>query len=153
MKIPLRLRERYGQLMPFTSIAIRASSHYRLRPLRLITLVDTGSPWTAVTPMGITMLNISTKTLSKADKYTRVRFADYTFNRLLINAAGISMIDENKKSVFFDMPSISVLDCTKKINPNKFKDTPAVLGCDFIDYHGLSLYFDPSKKIAYLEKQ
>jgi hypothetical protein len=67
--------------MPFTSIGIKAPPHYRIRPMMLFALIDTGSPWIAITPMGASLLNIPSKSLSLA-KYPQIVFAGYKFDRV-----------------------------------------------------------------------
>jgi hypothetical protein len=62
------------------------------------------------------------------------------------------MRKEGGSVVVFDTPSISILRPKKRIDPNKFKETPAVLGCDFLTQNGFSLYFDPGREIAFLER-
>lgn len=153
MRFSLKVRERYGQLAPFVSIALRAPAGYRLRPMRLSALLDTGSPWTAITPMGDIMLNIPSKALKQASEFPIVRFANYKFNRYLMENVSISLVNEKKKAISFSTPSVSVLKPTTKINPNEFKDVPAILGCDFLIHNKLTLHCNLNKGVAYLEEE
>lgn len=74
MKIPLKIRMRFGQPMAFAFIGIRAPK-YRIRPKPILTLVDTGSPWTAITPYDAMMLNLPLSALKAATDYPTIVFA------------------------------------------------------------------------------
>ncbi len=87
MKIPLNTRDRFGDLAPVTFIKLRAPRRFRLRPFRLETLLDTGSPWTVVTPAGYKLLNLNENQLSnleKPDEYPNVSIGGYRFYRRLM---------------------------------------------------------------------
>lgn len=148
MKIPLHLRRPFGELMPFVFITIGAP---RVRPLPIDALVDTGSPWIAITPKDILKLNISIKRLRKATEYVNVSLGGYKFWRYLLGAT-VRMADENGRIISIDLPSISVLWPTMKKPPEEIKHIPSVLGSDFLTIGRFCLHFDPSKQIAYLGK-
>lgn len=149
MKIPLTIRMRFGQPMPFVFIGIR-SRRYRIRPIPIWAMVDTGSPWTAITPYDAMMLNIPFSALEKAPKYPVCLFGGHKFWRLLLTDVDLRIRDEMRKMVPFDLPSVSVLNPTKKIPPDEFKGAPSVLGNDFLDTKGFCLHFNPSKREAFL---
>lgn len=149
MKIPLKIRMRFNQPMPFAFVGIRAP-RYRIRPMPLWTLVDTGSPWTAITPYDAMMSNVPIPALKRAIDYTELVFAGHKFWRLLLSDVSLRLRDETGKVAPFDLPSITILDPTRKISPEEFKGIPSVLGTDFIDTKKFCLHFNPSKGEAFL---
>jgi len=66
MKIPLRIRKQFDELMAFANATIRAP-HIR-RPVPIEFLVDTGSPWIAIAPRDVKKVNISISALKKPQK-------------------------------------------------------------------------------------
>lgn len=85
-------------------------------------------------------------------QYSVVRFAAHDFERRLIDNIKICMKDENGKIVTFDKPTTSLLVPKRQADPKEFKEVPIVIGCDFLRVNKFSLHFNPSKKIAFLEK-
>lgn len=150
MKVPLRVRRKFDEWMPFVSISLRAP---RVRPTPIEALVDTGSPWIALAPKDVRRLNISISRLRKATKYSRVTLAGYKFWRYLLTKVSAHMRTEKEGIISIDLPSISVLWPTKKKPPKGVKDIPSVLGSDFLTVGKFYLLFDPSRQIAFLERQ
>ncbi len=149
MKIPLNIRVRFDQRMPFAFIGLRSHS-YHIRPMPIWVLVDTGSPWTTITPHNAMKLNIPTSALKVDTKYSKIVFAGNKFWRLILPNVGLRIRDETGKTITFDLPSISVLKPTKKIPPEEFRGIPSVLGNDFLNIKGFYLHFNPSKEKAFL---
>jgi len=81
MKIPLRVRKRFGQPMPFVFIIVRAP---HVKPVPIDVLVDTGSPWMAIAPGDSQRLRIPVSSLEKAEEYLIVQLEGYKFRRLLL---------------------------------------------------------------------
>ena len=80
MKIPLRVRKRFGQFMPYGFISVRAR---RVRPIPIEVLVDTGSPWISITPKDVMILNISISALKRATDYPEIALGGFKFWRYL----------------------------------------------------------------------
>lgn len=148
MRIPLRVLRKFGQWMPFISITIRAP---RVLHIPVEALVDTGSPWIAITPKDILRLNISIKRLRKATEYVNVSLGGHKFWRYQLKAT-VALKDEEGKLINVNLP-ISVLWPTKKKWPDEIRDIPSVLGSDFLTIGRFYLHFDPSKQTAFLEKE
>ena len=127
MKIPLMIRTRFGQPMPFLFIGIRAPK-YRVRPMPICVLVDTGSPWAAITPYDAMILNIPSSALKGATEFPIAVLAGYKFRRLLLENVALRARDETGEVTTFDLPSITILDPTKKIPPEEFRQIPSVFG-------------------------
>ena len=152
MKIPLSIRMRYDQPQPFAFICLR-SHKYRIRPMPIWVLVDTGSPWASITPDDAMKLNIPIFALKVDTKYPSIIFAGDKFRRLILPDVSLMIRDETEKTITFNLPSVSVLSPTKKIPPEKFRGIPSVLGTDFINTEGFCLHFNPSKKEAFLSSE
>ena len=115
MKFPIRVVDRFGQWMPFMVFTIKAN---RVRPMPIEALIDTGSPWLAITPKDSLRLNISIKHLEKAHKYPIITLAGFKFHRYTLNKANVCLKDTNGKLFDYNFP-ISVLWPTKKKWPKK----------------------------------
>lgn len=149
MKIPLRVRKRFGQPMPFVFIIVRAP---HVKPVPIDVLVDTGSPWMAIAPGDSQRLRIPVSSLEKAEEYQIVQLAGYKFRRLLLKRATIHLRGEQGKLVKVDMQSVTVLQPVGK--PSSYiKQIPSVLGSDFLVAGRFALHFDPANRTAYLNKQ
>jgi hypothetical protein len=149
MKIPLRIRKQFDELMAFANATIR-DPHIR-RPVPIEFLVDTGSPWIAVAPRDVKKVNISIPTLKKPQKFVTILFAGSKFWRYSLENASVYVLDETGNMVKVDLPTVSVLWPTKG-KPEEFDSIPSVLGCDFIALGEFQLHFNPSEMIAFLEK-
>ena len=147
MKIPLLIRDRFGWPATYASVSVIKQ---RLRPSKLLTLVDSGSPWTVLTPSGTKLLKVPVKSLNLAAKHPRISFAGYSFKRLVLKNVNIYIMDENKKPKCFKMSEISVLEPAKKVDLSRFPEQ-MLIGCDFLYKHKLSLFFNPEKSIGYFE--
>ena len=134
--------------MPFIVFTIKAS---RVRPIPVEALVDTGSPWIAITPKDSLRLNILIKHLQKATEWPIITLASHKFHRYLLNKASVRLKDEKGKIFDYKLP-ISVLWPTKKKWPEQIKDIPSIIGSDFFTFGKLHLYYDPCNQTAYLEK-
>ena len=135
--------------MAFAFISIRTPK-YHIRPMPIWTLIDTGSPWTSITPYDAMMLKIPLSVLKPNRKYPYVLFASHKFERLSLTHITLRLKNDAGEIVSFDLPSISVLKPTKKISLDVFKGIPSVLGIDFININKFQLYFDPSQEESYL---
>jgi len=147
MKIPLRLRSPFGQLMPFAFVTIRAP---RVRPIPIDVLVDTGSPWIAITPKDILRLHIPIKHLKKATKHATVSLGGFKFWRYEVGGT-VYVKDEEGKAIGVKLP-ISVLSPTAKKWPEQIKHIWSILGNNYLTVGKFHLHFSPSEQIAYLEK-
>jgi len=114
-------------------------------------LIDTGSPWLALSPKDSKLLNIPIKNLRTARQFTNISFAGHKFRRLITKEVELHVLDEKNKVVNLKMPSVSVLKPTKK--KDEIDIIPSVIGMDFLTSNNLSLYYSPKKKEAYLIKE
>ena len=148
MRIPLRVRVKFGQPIPFVFAILRAP---HLRPIPINFLVDTGSPWVAIAPADSRRLGISLSRLRRASEHLRVRFAGYVFQRLLLENVTLYLRDEDGAPVRVPMSPVTVLKPLGK--PTSYVESlPSVLGSDFMVAGGFALYFNPANRTAYLER-
>jgi hypothetical protein len=147
MKIPLVIRDRFHFPAPYALIAIRGV------PLGFRALVDTGSPWTVITPMGSAMLKTRGEYSPKriARDIPDVTFAGHKFKRYETNLE-ICIKDAQGKIFTFKKPNPAFLKPKGKVDHKEFKEVPIIIGCDFLEANGLTLQFNPVKKIAYLKR-
>lgn len=132
--------------MPFAFITIRA---VHVRPIPIDALVDTGSPWIAITPKDVLRLNISIKHLKKAPEHAVVSLGGYKFWRYQLGGT-VCIRDEKGKAMGVNLP-ISILWPTLKKWPEAIRHIWSLLGSDFLRIGGFHLHFNPSKEIAFLE--
>jgi len=77
MKIPVKIRDRFGQPAPFLLIRIKSKHHLRVKPISF--LVDTGSPWTVISPYDALQLKVPIGSLSPPKHYATILFAGHSF--------------------------------------------------------------------------
>ena len=156
MRIPLNIRDRFGDFAPVTYVKLKAPDRFRLRPFRLETLVDTGSPWTVVTPSGSELLNINENQLSgleKPDDYPNVYLGGSKFYRRIMRDVTLYFRSDDEKIKQFELDEINILEPTKEIEEEMLQlDFHMIIGVDFLKKFNLAFYFDPSKDEAYIKK-
>jgi len=143
MRIPLNI-EKTGFV---TTIGTIRSE--RLRIFKSIKFIlDTGSPKSFLSELDAHLLNIPFAKLN----FTESALLGGTKIALALIDVSISFLDEKNN--------------VKKYNPKNFyvakgmwtkhgivSATPSILGSDFLKETEMALYFNPSKSIAYLEKE
>lgn len=156
MKIPLNIRDRFGGFAPVTYIKIKAPRRFRLRPFRIETLLDTGSPWTVLTPSGSKLLNLNEHQLSnldKPDEYPNVLLGGNKFYRRLMKDVTLYFRDIHGKPINFDLDEINILEPMTEIEEEMLQlDFHIIIGVDFLKEFNLGFYFNPSNEEAYMEK-
>jgi len=118
----------------------------------ILFLIDTGSPWTVISPYDALQLNIPTRVLTPAEDYATILLAGNSFMRLLLDNVGLRVKNEKGKVSQFNLSSIGILYPPKKASSKQFKGISSILGTDFLNSKKLGLYFNPSKNEAYLSK-
>lgn len=122
-------------------------------PLGFRALVDTGSPWTVITPMGAEMLKMRVR--FKLDKIPQdtpdVTFAGGTFRRYETNFE-VCIKDTKKKIINFKKPNPTTLKAKGRFDYKEFKHIPIIIGCDFLEANGLILQFNPANNTAFLRR-
>jgi predicted aspartyl protease len=121
------------------------------RPVLIKFLVDTGSPWMAISPQDAIKMNIPVSRLPKAAKYKVIIFANNKFERRLLSNVDLYLKNEKGETIKINSKSTSVLNSTKILSEED-KHIPSVLGCDFLTINKFRLVFNPSNKEGFFEK-
>ncbi len=147
MKFPIIVRKRLGELMPIITVGILGC------PLRLTALIDTGSPYTVITPSGRAMLKIRNPPKRQPKDYYKIKLGGHNFKRYLMDNLSICLKSEDKKIAVFDMPDVGLLIPYAKVKikeiNQEFGNTHMIIGCDFLKTFNLSFYFHPSSETGY----
>lgn len=116
-------------------------------------LIDTGSPFTVLSTVDAIKFRLPIKS-KKMQKGFGVSLAGFRFFKYNLGKASFTFKTANEDSICFEVQNLGVLVPTK-INKKVLKDVepiPSIVGNDFLEDHNLALFFNPSKKITYLEQ-
>jgi hypothetical protein len=146
VRIPCHVRKfvsgRYFCFVPFT---IRFSHSFGF----VEALVDTGSPFTVLSPIDALKLKLPIKTMRKGSP---VALAGYRFLCHHLEKSHLNFKMENGQYFSVEM-SMGVLIPTKmdKKTLQNVQHIPSIIGNDFLEDQKFTLTFNPSTKLAYLE--
>ena len=113
-------------------------------------LIDTGSPYTALSTVDAMKFRLPIKKMRKGEG---VKLAGFSFFNHKIGKASFIFKTTDDKSICFEIENLGVLVPTK-INRKTLEDVepiPSIIGNDFLEDHNLTLVFNPSQKITFLE--
>ena len=142
----MHLHGLFGEEGLFLNFTVWGIPHTKAIPINA--LVDTGSPWLAISPKDRKLLGIPQNYLRTAEQFINIRFAGHKFRRLVTKRTEIHVLNEKNRVVKLSMPFISVLKATK--NRDEIDMIPSVIGMDFLSKNNLSLVYKPKKREAYL---
>jgi len=146
-RIPCSLRALIGKrFFPFVTYFL-TSSHINKA---IDAIVDTGSPYTVLSTNEILGTRLPIHTMRKGET---VSLAGFRFFRYPINNVTLTFRTETNELFKGRLGSIGALVPTKpdKKTLDDVKHIPNIIGHDFLEENKLSLYFNPSAKITYLE--
>jgi len=111
-------------------------------------LVDTGSPFSVLSPTDAIKLNLPISTMHKGQTICLAgfKFINHPLGQVHLNfkcAEGQHSVDMNMGVLVPTKISRAILKDVQSI--------PSIVGIDFLEDNKLIFYFDPSEKIAYLE--
>jgi len=114
-------------------------------------LVDTGSPFTVLSTKDIMTSRLSIKTMQRGET---VSLAGFRFFDFPIKEPTLYFRDQDGKLLKIDLPLIGALIPTKidKTTLDEVKHIPTILGTDFLEEQRFTLSFNPSGRIAFLER-
>lgn len=136
-----------SQGAPFLGLTLIPSCHAKHIPMEW--LVDTGSPWTVVSPKDAQLLNIPVSKLPKATETPNIFLCGSKFERHMLGDVTLGVIDADGKGTKISFPKITVLGSTH--NSDIAMHMPSILGCDFLTFHKFTLHFNPSNNEGYIE--
>lgn len=146
-KIPCSLRALVGErYFPFVTYFL--SSPHINKPIDAI--VDTGSPYTILSTNEILGTRMPIRTMQRGEM---VSLAGFRLFRYPINNVTLKFKTETGELFTGKLSIINALIPTKidKNTLNDVKSIPNIVGHDFLEENKVSLYFNPSAKITYLE--
>lgn len=131
---------------PFISFFLRTS----LISKPLIALIDTGSPFTVLSPSDILS---SRMPISQMQSGQSVKVGGARFYNHQLGAAIMTFKTEKNEPFKADLLNIGALVPTKldQKTRDEVKPIPSIIGMDFLQQQKLALYCNPIAKMIYLE--
>lgn len=149
VRIPCHLRKFIRErLFPFVPFIIRFSRFSGV----LEALIDTGSPHTVLSTKDALKLKLPIKKWRGGEP---ISLAGFRFFNHPISNVTITFRKEDNNSLQITVPKMGVLIPTK-INRKvleEVKHIPSIIGNDFLEEQKFALYYNPSGRIAYLERE
>lgn len=116
-------------------------------------LLDTGSPFTVLSPREGLRFRYPLKQLSKLPS-AACQLAGFKFKRHSLGVGVTLTVTDNKMNpVLIKYDSVGLLSPTKfdDINLEECEKIPSIIGVDFLEAKDATLVFNPKRKIAYLD--
>ena len=148
VRIPCHVRKFVRErLFPFVPFTVRSPRFFGI----IEALIDTGSPFTVLSTMDALKLKVPIKRMRRGES---VSLAGFRFFNYPIKNPSIRFRTEDAKSLKIDLPKMGVLVPTKidKKTLQDVKHIPSIIGNDFLEDQRFALYFNPTAKVAYLER-
>ena len=150
MRICLTVKDFGGGPKAFALFTLRSERHHIFGKIEAF--VDTGSPDTTLGLKDIKSLHIPIKSLPpKAISYV----GGSTTRLHSLGNVTLYFKSEENKPVKIELPTIYVAEPLEHDEKtlNIFSTIPSMIGTDFLMINKFSFFFDPSKRIAYLERE
>jgi hypothetical protein len=150
MRIYLTVKEFGGGPKAFALFTLRSERYHIFGKLEAF--IDTGSPETTLGVKDVRTLHIPIKSLpSEAISYV----GGSTTRLHSLGNVTLYFKDERNEPVKLDFPKIFVAEPLEHDEKTLsiFSTIPSMIGTDFLLINGFSFYFNPSKGIAYFEKE
>ena len=146
MKLPLQIVAGKIQI----SASIRSAKYRMFGSISFY--VDTGSNETFISQSDALRLQVPVNSLPQL-RHAKIGGSTYELRR--IKEIELRFKTEEEKLETITLPEFSVLVGTRKNEEGlqEANSIPSLMGTDFLAVNKLALYFNPSKGIAYLEKQ
>jgi len=135
----------YAVFIPISIQSPRITGH-------ILALLDTGSPFTVISPRDLERFRISLKTLANTPAPT-VSLAGFKFKRHSLGSATIHLRDKDDAVVSFQTECFNMIGPTKidKKTSKELQAIPSLIGNDFLREIRATFVFNPSDKVAFLE--
>lgn len=150
MKIPLRILEDKVQV----NTLLRCSKFRLLGQVMLI--IDTGSPLTILSEGDALKLKVPIASLRNPPDEKKHIYMGGSISELKIIPKEVNLIFKNEdgKTETIVLSNLCVAISTKRDDRHKgiSQGSPSILGLDFLKNHKFSLYVNPEKDSAYLER-
>ena len=150
LKIPLQIRKFVAeQKMLFLPVLL----HHKLVSGNVQFLIDTGSPFTVLSPREGIRFRYQLKELSRKPSAV-VQLAGFKFKRFPLNdSVTFTFIDETGTPQSTNYSNLQLLSPTK-VDERTLKECqhiPSIIGIDFLEDKGITLIYNPSRNSAFLE--
>jgi len=152
MKINLIVEDYSDGLKPFATFLCKLKRQHKYLPLKAF--IDTGSGTSniAIPPLNKKRVNISS-IIDSNYKDVMIGGAMHKGHLINIPIEFIFRTDDDQKVILKPHEIYVYMPYTdSKHNKKMSYSLPSIIGVDFLKQHNLSLYFNPSKKLAWLEK-
>jgi len=151
-RIPLHVQTAAGGLKPFAYVVVYAPQ-YRIRGKRIRLFLDSGANDSIICETDAKLIGVNYRRLDKPKKFRGV--AGCAINGYRLNDVILRFRDEEDNVISINFPEIYALYCIQKDKKaiEASKGFPSILGVKFLLDNQFSLFFDPSKKIAYFENK
>lgn len=118
------------------------------------TFIDTGSPNTNICSVELEKIGLSLKHLIDKDDFKPILLGGAKHKGHVLRTPVEFKFKCGKEIISLNSPTVYVLLPFRgdKIGIKQSRGIPNIIGVDFLQHHNLGLYFNPSKNIAYLEK-
>lgn len=138
------IQERY---FPFVTFSMRAPGVTGF----IDALIDTGSPFTVLSPKDIMSSRLSLKTMQRGET---VSLAGFRFFNYPLKEVTMFFKDENRNLLKIELPLMGALVPTKidEKTLDEVKHIPTIIGNDFLEDQHFTLTFNPSERVAFLER-
>ncbi|KAA0002566.1 MAG: hypothetical protein FE044_02770 [Thermoplasmata archaeon] len=154
MRIQLKVEELHGGLKPFiTFICEFPRLHTRLL---INAFVDTGSSHTSIALSQLLKRGINVGGVIDKNDFEEIMIGGAKHKGHPIKERfDVRFRTQDNKTVHLKPPKLYVyLPYTENKEGWALSySLPSIIGVDFLIHHNLSLYFNPSKKVAWLEKE
>jgi hypothetical protein len=147
-RIPCEVISLFSEaLAPFVSLSIVSKSP----PVRCgaLALIDTGSPYTGLSPKEV----LKSRIRMKGAKGKRLRLAGQKFVASPLNGARLNFRTEDGDVLSYEYDGMTAFIPTKTDSDTlkEVQSIPTIIGTDFLETFGLALFFDAKSEVAYLE--
>jgi len=156
MKIPLRVAKIIPKQEPFSPILHITIREKRCRIAAMLdALVDTGAPSTHISYRDAMRIKIPIKKLLPSHTGP-IMIAGCKFSSKIMENVTFKLRKEDGSVHNMVLPKLLVWEKPTKTlmkNEGAYKHIPSIIGTDFLEKYTFALYFNPSEKKAYLEKE
>ncbi|MCD6573833.1 MAG: hypothetical protein J7K95_07040 [Thermoplasmata archaeon] len=154
MKIPLKVEKLHGGLKPFVTFICEFPRYHKR--LFVNAFVDTGSNHTSIALSQLLKRGINVKSIIDENDFTEIMIGGAKHKGYPIKERfDIRFLTQNNKTIHLKPEKLYVY---LPYHENKegwamSYSLPSIIGVDFLIHHNLSLYFNPSKQMAWLERE
>ncbi|MDD5778706.1 MAG: hypothetical protein PHU95_04590 [Candidatus Thermoplasmatota archaeon] len=153
MRIELDIRDYSGGLKPFVQVLCRFPRKHKFMPLSAF--VDTGSPTTNISLIEFNKVSLPVSSVIDKDDFKRISIGGATHQGHPLHTPVEFKFSCGDEIVALEAPSVYVYlpfgEGRRSLHNSAH--LPNIIGVDFLVYHKLGLYFNPSRGTAWLSDE